>query len=58
LRQVDVEVAVVVVVEEGGARADDLGVVQLAGHPAEMRERQARLFGAVDEPVAVRWEVG
>ena len=42
LKQVDVEVAVVVEVEQGPARAEDLVEVVLAGHAVEMDEVDAR----------------
>ena len=51
LHQVDVEVAVVVVVEQGDAGRHDLRVVPLARHAVEVDEVEAGLFGALDEPL-------
>ena len=55
LHQVDVEIAVVVVVEQPHARAHDLRVVQLSRHPVEVHEIDPRRFGPIDEPLAGRW---
>ena len=51
LKQVDVEVAVVVEVDQGPARAEDLVEVVLAGHPVEVDEVDARFRRAVREPL-------
>ena len=53
LHQVDVEVAVVVVVEQAHPGAHHLGLVEPAAHPVDVDEVEPRLRGAVDEPVAV-----
>src|SRR5207249_4798486 len=54
LRQIEVQIAVVVVVEQRRARADDLGVVELPRHPAEVKESQRGFFSTIDEPVTIR----
>ena len=51
LHQVDVEVAVVVVVEQRDARRHDLGLVEPAGHPVDVDEVEAARRGPVDEPL-------
>ena len=52
LREIDVEVAVVVVVEERNAAREHLGEVELARHAVEVGKGQTGLGGAIDEPVA------
>ncbi len=57
LDQIDVEVAVAVVVEQGSAGAHHLGVVEASGHAVEVMERDADLGGDVGErrlPVLAR----
>ena len=51
LHQEDIEIAVVVVVDHGRARRDDLGVIELALHAVHVPELQSAFFGAIDEPV-------
>ena len=54
LDQVHIEVAVVVVIEQGDAGRHDLGVVPLTRHAVEVDEVEACLFGALDEPLRLR----
>ena len=49
LHQVDVEVAVIVVVEERRTGAGDLGHIELAGHTVEVYEVEAAFGGHVAE---------
>src|SRR6185503_11179465 len=55
LHQIDVEVAVAVVVDQRTAGAGDLGHVERAGAPVEVEEVEAELGGALDED---RWLAG
>jgi hypothetical protein len=50
LNEVDVEVAVVVVVEEADAGRHDLGIIDLTRHPVEVDEVEPGLPGPFDEP--------
>ena len=54
LRDVDVEVAVVVVVEEADARRHDLRVVEAARHAVDVREVEAGRLGDVRKPLRSR----
>ena len=54
LRDVHVEVAVVVVIEQRDTRRHDLRIVIMSGHPVEMGEGEACFRSAVDEPVRLR----
>jgi hypothetical protein len=49
--QVDVEVAVVVVVEDSGAGGHHLGLVEASGHAVEVDEVEPHLLRTLDEPV-------
>ena len=58
LREVHVEVAVVVVVEKRDAARQHLGEIELARHAVEVGEGETGLGGAIDEPVARRTRGG
>ena len=51
LNQIDIQVAVVVVVEHRDARPYSLGLIELAGHPVEVDEPEAGRLGPVGEPL-------
>jgi len=53
LREVDVEIAVVVVVEQRDAAAHHFREIEIAGHAVEVGEVEAGCGGAIDEPVAI-----
>ena len=53
LNEVHVQVAVVVVVEQRHARAENLGHVESARHAVEMPEVETRVVGTVREPFSV-----
>ena len=54
LEEDEVEIAVVVVVEEGAAGTVDLGHVELPGPTAAVNEPHADLLGALDEELGRR----
>jgi hypothetical protein len=54
LGQEDIEIPIVVVVEERNAGAENLGHVELPRHAVDVHEIEARLPGAIDEPVLSR----
>src|SRR5205085_4900580 len=51
LREVDIEIAVVVVIEEGDAAPDHLGEVKLPGHAVEIREVETGRLRPIDKPI-------
>src|SRR5262245_18306142 len=51
LNQIDVEVAVVVVIEQGGARAADLWLIKPAARPVDLHELDPARCGLVHEPL-------
>ena len=51
LHEEDIEVAVVVVVEQGNPARQHLGIVEFAGHPVEIGEHQAAVVRSVHEPL-------
>ena len=53
LNEVDVEVAVVVVIEHRDAGPHDFGLIEPAGHAVEMGELNPRRRCAIDEPLFV-----
>ncbi len=54
LHQVDVEIAVVVVVEERHTRAENLRHVELTRHAIDVDEVDTGLGGAIDKPLCLR----
>src|SRR5438552_1481988 len=50
LNEVDIEVSIVVVVEEGDAGGDDLRKVVLARHAVDVDEVEPCVPGCIDEP--------
>ena len=54
LHEVDVEVAVVIVIEQRDAGRHDFRIVELARHAVEVHEVEAGRFGAFSEPLNVR----
>ena len=58
LHQVQVEIAVVVVVEQPDTGRHDLRVVVLPGHPVEVDEIDPGRRRPLDEPVLVAWLLG
>ena len=54
LDDIDVEIAIVVVVEQADAGGHDLGVIDLPGHAVEVDEVEPGLPGALDEPFTGR----
>ena len=58
LREVHVEIAVIVVVEKRDAARQHLGEIELARHAVEVGEGETGLGRAIDEPVARRTRGG
>src|SRR4029453_8358454 len=51
LREKDIKIAVIVVIEQRHSGAHVLGVVKTTGHSVEVHEIQPRLSSRIDEPV-------